>query len=156
MRFSLRQTTWHGRFNWSVGTINVNRSGMNSGVTASSARGSGIGHSEGREMDAPIARHGEIKLGRKRRRSRLEQHLDVATGQHGTDVAGSGQRAVRIDLHRHGCRRKATAHKRMARRRAVRHKVANMVEENLLAERQLTIELGSFGVHHQPFVPVRS
>ena len=37
MRFSLRQTMWHGRFNWSDGTNSVKRSGMNKGVTTSSA-----------------------------------------------------------------------------------------------------------------------
>jgi hypothetical protein len=37
MRLSLRQTMWHGRFNCSDGTNSVKRSGMNKGVTTSSA-----------------------------------------------------------------------------------------------------------------------
>ena len=37
IRLSLRQATWQGRFNWSVGTIKVKRSGMKSGVTTSRA-----------------------------------------------------------------------------------------------------------------------
>jgi len=116
---------------------------------------SGIRNHKGREMDAPIAGHGEIELSRKRRRSGLEQHLDIAAREHGADIAGPGQRAIRIDLDRHRRRRKAAAHERMARGLAIRHEVANVIEENLLAKRQLTVGLGSFGVHHQLFVPMR-
>jgi hypothetical protein len=103
----------------------------------------------------PRARHGEIELGPKRRVGRLEQHLDVAAREHGTDIAGSGQRAVRIDLDRHRRRRKAAARERMTHGLAVRHEVSDVVEENLLAQRQLTIGLFSFAVHHERFVPMR-
>ena len=37
IRFSLRQTMWHGRFNFSVCTTSVNRTRINSGVTTSIA-----------------------------------------------------------------------------------------------------------------------
>ena len=115
----------------------------------------GIRNRKGREMNAVVACHGEIELSRQRRRTGLEQHLDIAAREHGADIAGSGQRAIRIDLDRHRRRRKAAAHERMARGLAIRHEVPDMVEENLLAEWQLTIDVGSFGVHHQLFIPVR-
>jgi hypothetical protein len=38
---------------------------------------------------------------------------------------------------------------------AVRHEVANVIEENLLAERQLDVESRLFRSHHQLIVPMR-
>jgi hypothetical protein len=33
--------------------------------------------------------------------------------------------------------------------------VPDVIEENLLAERQLTIGFGSLDIHHERFIPVR-
>ena len=114
----------------------------------------GVRHREGREMNASIARHGKIELSRKRRVRRREQHLDIAAREHGANVAGSGQRAIRIDLDGRRRRRKAAAHERMARGLPVPHEVANVIEKNLLAERQLAVDFGFLGTHHQLFVPM--
>ena len=37
----------------------------------------------------------------------------------------------------------------------VRDEMADVIEENLLAQRQLAIGFGCFGAHHQSFVPIR-
>src|SRR5262249_20136591 len=123
------------------------RAQWKSGGAEASMRLGGIRYRERCEMHAAIARHGDVELGREWRRGGLEPHLDVAAREHGAAIAGASRRAVRIGLHRTRRRCKAAARERAARRIAVRDEVADVIEENLLALRQLAIDFGVLGAH---------
>ena len=101
--------------------------------------GVGVGHREGRKLDAGMARERGLELAAERRVGGLEQHLDVAARHHRADIAGAGRAAVGRDLHRYRRRRKAGARERRACGLLVAHEMADMVEKNLVADRQLTI-----------------
>ncbi len=57
--------------------------------------------------------------------------------------------AVRRDLHRHRRRRKARARERRGRRLRVADEMPDMVEKNLLAQRQLAVGFGHLR-HFEP------
>jgi hypothetical protein len=113
-------------------------------------RGS-VSHCEGGEVHAGMAREGRLELVAKRRVGGFEQRFDVAAREHCRHVAGAGEPLAAIgrgiDLNGHRRRGKARARERVARRSRIAHKVADMVEEDLLAQGKLTV----CGVHQWTF-----
>ncbi len=115
--------------------------------------GARVGDREGREVDARIAREPGVELAAERRVGGLEQHLDVAAREHRRDVAGAGElrrsaRRIGIDLHGQRRRCEARAHERLRRGLRIAHEMADVVEEDLAAERQLPVGRG-FRIRHR-------
>ena len=118
------------------------RSRTEARLSEPSVPGAGVGDRERRQLDAGITCKRRLELAAKRRVSGLEQHLDITARQHGADIAGAGRPAVRRDLHRDRRRRKAGARKRGSRHLRITNEMADMVEKNLIAQRQLAVGIG--------------
>src|SRR3984885_8119994 len=94
-----------------------------------------------------------IEFAAKRSIGGLEQHFDVAAREHDGDVAGSGRPGgasrIGIGLNRDRCRRKTATCKRTARGLGVAHEMGDMIEKNLVAGRQLAVDLVARGLAGQ-------
>jgi hypothetical protein len=116
------------------------------GIGEPPMRRRGIGHREGGEMHAGMARHGGLELAAERRIGGLEQRLDIAASQHRRDVAGAGGTLAAVgagvDLNGNRCRSKAHARERAARRLGIPHEMSDVVEEDLPAHGKLAVGLG--------------
>ena len=129
------------------------RAHAEAGLGEPAMRRGGIGHREGREMHAGMAREARIELAAERRVGGLEQHLDIAACEHGGDVAGAGRlrraaRGIGIDLDRHRRGRKAGACERACGGFRIAHEMADMVEENLVGDGELAVRLRPFALNH--------
>ena len=89
----------------------------------------GVGHRECREVHPGMARQRQIEFAPERRVGGLEQDLDIAAGEHGGDVAGSGRRAVGIGLHRLRGRREARPRQRAACGSLIADEMPDVVEK---------------------------
>ena len=127
-----------------------NRARAEARVAEPAMPGVGVGDREGGKLDAGIAPERGLELAAERRVGGLEQHLHVAARHHRADIAGPGRAAVGGDLDGYRRRRKAGALERRRRGLRVAHEMADMVEKNLIAQRQLAINFRRLR-HFEPF-----
>jgi len=97
-------------------------------------------------VHAAIAHKAGFKLAAEHGVGSLEQHFDIATREHRGDIAGAGRlrRAagrIGIDLDGLGRRGKAGADERFARGIGIAHEMAEVIEEDLIADRKLAVGL---------------
>src|SRR5262249_23153970 len=113
--------------------------------------GVGVSDRECGKLDAGMARKRRLELAAERRVGGLEQHLHVARRQHRADISRPCRSAGGRHLPRRRRRREAGARERPRRGLRATHEVADMVEKNLIAERQLAINFCHLG-HFAPLI----
>ena len=97
-----------------------------------------VGDAKRHQVHACVARQRIVEFAAQRSVRGLEQHLDIAARQHRGDVAGAGELSL-VALDRHWRRRESGTLQSGAGVVRTAYEMRDMVEEHLLAQRQLAI-----------------